>query len=457
MKGAEQSINILADAVQFRTSVGSTRWEFQYSFPDTTLTPTRTPTGDYEGELLCTLRLRTPDGDTITDRWIAAGPLPGLVFKHSRFFTGVRSFELPPGRYHALLNVQDYVNTKRAAMLQFDFDVRGFGQKIEMSDLMFTAPSAGDVVPHYTRNGVVAIPNPRHEFSGTDPNISVYFEVYQALANHADTLAVEFEVLDFALQPVLNQHAKLLGSGNGLVVSESIPAGALRTGVYTLNVRIFQYPTSGNTPIASRSERFYILNPELPPEGTILLTEEQRFLASEWAVCEGSKLKLELELSDVLATKAEKQTLAGLTDVRAQQRYLYRFWQSRDPDLSTPVNERLDEFRSMLKRAQAFYASPAFKDGWRSDRGRTLLKYGPPTQTTQHIQTIDTKPYEEWFYQGIQGGVYFYFVDVQGQANHKLVHSTMIGEVRNEKWFEIYAKAFEPDPMPTRLLTPTAR
>jgi len=81
------------------------------------------------------------------------------------------------------------------------------------------------------------------------------------------------------------------------------------------------------------------------------------------------------------------------------------------------------------------------------------LRFGIPTQVEQFVQTIDTKPYEIWFYQGIQGGAHFYFVDWQLLQNHQLVHSTMIGEVRNTNWFNQYARAFSPNPNPESDLT----
>jgi hypothetical protein len=86
-----------------------------------------------------------------------------------------------------------------------------------------------------------------------------------------------------------------------------------------------------------------------------------------------------------------------------------------------------------------------------------MLKYGRPTQIEQFIQNTDTKPYEIWFYQHIQGGAYFYFVDITLQQNLKLVHSTVIGNVNQPNWFNLYAKAYEPNPNPSNKLRPNQR
>jgi len=266
---------------------------------------------------------------------------------------------------------------------------------------------------------------------------------------------IEYRVLDQVRQEMLTTYRKMLSVDDALLYREDLPAGLLRSGVYTLVVSI--KPLDLSRTLSTREERFYVLNPELPPEGQLLLTEDQRFFASEWSVKSGDQLATELELAKVIASNAEKVTMEDLDSDRAKQRFLYKFWMLRDPDPQTEANERLDEFRKMYQRAQAFYASAAVRDGWRTDRGVTLLKYGLPTQVEQFIQTIDTKPYEIWFYQNVQGGAYFYFVDWQLMQNHKLVHSTVIGEVRDEKWFDRWARAFSPSPNPVQDLLPRSR
>jgi hypothetical protein len=49
------------------------------------------------------------------------------------------------------------------------------------------------------------------------------------------------------------------------------------------------------------------------------------------------------------------------------------------------------------------------------------------------------RPYEIWFYAEIQGGATFNFVDMKDINNHILVHSTAIGELRNDNWYNEFA------------------
>jgi len=85
------------------------------------------------------------------------------------------------------------------------------------------------------------------------------------------------------------------------------------------------------------------------------------------------------------------------------------------------------------------------REGWRTERGRAIIKYGLPTQRDVYYKTSENRAYEEWFYGNIQGGIYFYFVDLSGYGNFIQVHSTAWGEPRNDNWYNEYVIPNNPD------------
>lgn len=444
-------MDFVIDVVQFRGQDQNTRWEFQYAFADTTVSYTVRPDG-FVGELYCKVALsKSGSTDTTYDEWIAEAYSTSSRPTHRQYFSGNRRLSLSPGSYNVSVAVRDLNDSTKKMNIEFVSEVLPFGLQPELSDLMLTLPRPETSGGTFSRNGVDAVPNPRHEMTGQDPVISLYAEVYNAKLNNLDTFAIEYKVVDNVKREVMTTYGKMIGTSDGLVVREDIPAGAIQSGVYGLQVSILSQDLS--TVYSSRTERIYILNPALPPVGSKMSTEEERFLASEWSVKEGEALDHELELAMVLASQGEKITAEGLIETRPKQHFLYRFWLVRDPDATTMANERLDQFRKDYQYAQTFYSSAMMRDGWRTDRGNARLKWGPPTQVEQFIQTMDTRPYEIWFYQNIQGGVRLYFVDWQVMQNHKLVHTTMIGQIRDESWFDRYARAFTPDLHPTNSVT----
>ncbi|MBS1560919.1 MAG: GWxTD domain-containing protein [Bacteroidetes bacterium] len=447
------TIEFVADFMQFRIDSVTTRWEMHYAYPDTAVAYVKDPKGGYLGELYLRVEITTALRDTIVQDWIASSSSATSRFAHKQYYMGVRLFELKHGQYKVRIIGRDLHDSTRNFEKTGSIVIKGVGTAPAVSDIMFTQPlrSVGLEDPRFNRNGVQTIPNPRHECIGTDPSIPIYAEVYNMKRNGIDTFAIEYKVVDAVMHEVMTSYVQRVGTADGLVERVDVPAGVLPSGVYRLQMSLMDKERSKT--YASSTKQFYILNPEQAPQAQAMLSEDEMFLQSEWSTVTGKQLALELELSDILAVPAERTTLAGCTTERAKQKYLFRFWRLRDPEPSTPGNERLDQFRKDFQRAQTYYTSAMFKDGWRSDRGRIILRYGYPTQIEQFVQTIDTRPYETWFYQNLMGGSYFYFVDTSGLGNHKLVHSTLLGEIRDEKWFDNYARVTNQNPDTTRELT----
>lgn len=75
--------------------------------------------------------------------------------------------------------------------------------------------------------------------------------------------------------------------------------------------------------------------------------------------------------------------------------------------------------------------------GFETERGRVYLKYGPPTTIKTKETSPSEYPYEIWQYDKIKNFAnkrfVFYNPDVVGN-NFRLLHSDMLGEIKNFKW-----------------------
>ena len=156
-------------------------------------------------------------------------------------------------------------------------------------------------------------------------------------------------------------------------------------------------------------------------------------MASEFATMNEQELDREFDLSKYIASKAELDHYKSLKGEDAKRKALFEFWNKRDEDKSTPINEvKVEHF----KRVE--YANLTFrngkKEGWRSDRGRVYIVYGAPDEIERHANEIDTKPYEIWQYHSLQGGVEFIFGDRTGFSDYVLLHSTHRSELHDENW-----------------------
>jgi GWxTD domain-containing protein len=112
---------------------------------------------------------------------------------------------------------------------------------------------------------------------------------------------------------------------------------------------------------------------------------------------------------------------------------MFDFWKDRDKVLTTQGE---DPFKQYLNRVdisnQRF--SHANKIGWKTDRGRVFILYGEPSEIERFPNQMDTKPYEIWHYNEVEGGVIFVFADLSGFSDYTLVNSTKRGELQDDNW-----------------------
>ena len=100
-----------------------------------------------------------------------------------------------------------------------------------------------------------------------------------------------------------------------------------------------------------------------------------------------------------------------------KQEYFKRFWKQRDPNPQTVKNELMDEYFKRINFANRNY-SGFTSEGWQTDRGRILIKFGFPDDVERHPFEIDGKPYEVWRYYNLRK--VFLFEDYTGFGDFRL-------------------------------------
>ena len=125
-----------------------------------------------------------------------------------------------------------------------------------------------------------------------------------------------------------------------------------------------------------------------------------------------------LEQIEILASGDEMRRLREAPPEQRADRWI-AFWSRRDPDPSTPENERLEEHYRRVAYARSFLQD-GFRDGALSDRGRIWILHGRPDSidtTAQGFESYTT--YEVWTYRDI--GIVYYFQDTDGFGTYRLV------------------------------------
>jgi len=132
-----------------------------------------------------------------------------------------------------------------------------------------------------------------------------------------------------------------------------------------------------------------------------------------------------------IITPEEKSAFKQLSNDEERDQFIEQFWLRRDPTPDTPENEYKEEHYRRIAYANEHF--PAGIPGWKTDRGRIYIMWGPPDQITSHASggtydrpqeegggTTSTYPFEDWRYRYLEG--------VGQEVNLEFVDTCMCGE-----------------------------
>ena len=130
----------------------------------------------------------------------------------------------------------------------------------------------------------------------------------------------------------------------------------------------------------------------------------------------GANFDTTLEILELIASKDELKPLRQAAEADRPAAWA-KFWAARDPDPSTTENEALAQHLERVQYASKEYSQ--FGAGWRSDRGRIYIKFGPPEQIDSAMDSRAQGQYEIWRY--YTRNLNFVFYDMFGVGDYKLV------------------------------------
>jgi GWxTD domain-containing protein len=125
-----------------------------------------------------------------------------------------------------------------------------------------------------------------------------------------------------------------------------------------------------------------------------------------------------------IISDAERAAFRQLNTDEERQHFIEQFWLRRDPTPGTPENEFKEEFYRRIAYANQHFTGAGGLSGWRTDRGRIYITFGPPDQMEDHPGD-QTRPYpfQQWKYRHIEGvgdGVIVDFVDPNRSGEYRM-------------------------------------
>jgi GWxTD domain-containing protein len=140
-----------------------------------------------------------------------------------------------------------------------------------------------------------------------------------------------------------------------------------------------------------------------PPQGEVSpytrwLQEEAVYIISDW----------------------ERAAFQNLRSDAERRSFIEQFWQRRDPAPGTNENAAREEHYRRIAYANDHFRTPGGKAGWKTDRGRIYIVFGPPDEKEEHPGANGSSPREQWRYRfldGIGRDVSIEFIDKTGSGD----------------------------------------
>lgn len=429
---SQQNFRIEFDYARFSYDDSSKYVEFYYSFYHNQLTPTLIDNQEIVSGILNLVVKNKDDKTEIINKTYQFNNISDTALNNNSLIGNI-GFIIPFGEYVCYVIGKDGNNNSNIDSISFEMNLNKHPENIfSLSDIQIASSikQSDDQNSMFYKNTYEVIPNPSNLFGETIPVIYYYIEIYNLTKNiSSENIKIETQLLNGRNETVLSRSKLLTRKNDAIVDAGILNISKQPTGGYHLLI------TLSDSVINQRytsSKRIFIYNP-LIIDTTISSYSETSMIASEFAVMSIEELDEVFSFSKYIASKQEVTQWEKLTESDAKKNFLFEFWKRRDMDLTTSQNEFKKEYFDRVQKANNNFTTIQRK-GWRTDRGRVFIIYGEPSEIERFPNQVDTKPYEIWQYNQLEGGVVFVFADLTGFSDYSLIHSTVRGELRDDQW-----------------------
>ncbi len=423
------------DYAQFAYDSSSNYVEIYYVFDQGKLTSV-----NKEGELLveAVLSIQITDSTTsdtlVNNQWFIRHPIESLE-NATQSLVGVVSFILPAGTLQCVIKGSDLNNMQNFRTITENIKVKPLiNSSVSISDIQLASKmiqGSENKNSVFYKNTYEVIPIPNLVFGGNQVALFFYSEIYNLSDPKftGDTLKLNEIIFNSRGRIVLEKNKFISRKNDTRVEVGSFILSKLPTDTYTLAISLID--TSKNIGVTS-SKRFFVYNPQVVESDTSFY-EAKPVLSSTFGTMSEEELDDIFDKSKYIATSQEIDKYKKLSGTDGKREFLFSFWNGRDKDPSTKENEFFYDYLKRVEAANNRFSSMQ-KAGWKTDRGRVYIIYGEPSEIERYPNQIESRPYEIWYYNDLEGGVYFIFADLTGFSEYTLVHSTKRGELRDDNW-----------------------
>ena len=344
----------------------------------------------------------------------------------------LKTIYVKPGKYKLKVDYLDLFNAKMQKAISNELTIEIF--KIEPEKLTISNIQLADYINttknknQFSKYGFDVFPHLGNYISNECSVLPFYFETYGTNSSNKK-LKIDYKIISKENNKTIYHIAdsSIEIKGNVTPIVNAIDIKELPTGTYELyiNVKNANYLTNKkfefyryNDNVSTYEKTTKILDPNFHKS---LKTDSLGFYAKS--------------LIPIMYNEDKKILLSLLKEQDSSKirNFIESFWVSTST--FNPYEEWL-RYKNQVLLIEKLYKTHNVH-GFETERGRVYLKYGPPTTIKTKETSPSEYPYEIWQYDKIKNFAnkrfVFYNPDIVGN-NFRLLHSDMLGEIKNFKW-----------------------
>jgi GWxTD domain-containing protein len=337
--------------------------------------------------------------------------------------------KFPVGRYSVKMTARSGL---REGSCLINMVVPSFDStSLDISTLQLAHDIHPDTAGKFIKAGHKVMPNPSGQFSQEANAIYIYAECYNlnTFPESDSSYSMKIDLFDDGGRLARSiPPAKYEKPGPSAAILTGFSTATLKRGIYSVRVTVVD---GSDSVFASKSFALMASRERMRREMLQAILAE--FPQANRIDDEEAAERFKEDIS-FIATSRELQLYNSL-NLEGKANFQRDFWLARDPDTNTPENEyKLEHYRRIKYADDNFGQYKGFIRGWQTDMGRVYILYGEPTEIERYHSSIENRGWERWWYHGLEGGVYFIFVDFEDSGAFRLVHSSKQDEIKDYNW-----------------------
>ena len=419
------------DFCQFKGVNNSYYLEFYIDFPRESITYKATPEGWY-GALIFKVEVKREGMETAVDKWVIEDICenPEDIDEIQRM-VDVRVYNLTPTKYSLEVLVKDSISGGHFSEIT-EIDIKRYPEiHVSVSDIEIASHHIiGELAPKFSRGEYSLVPNPRRIIGEEKPYFFYYFEVYppskiqseDEQSDYTSQFTISRSVLNGIQDTVITLPIITRTAGyQGFAETDTVFIDGLESGSYRFVVSV----TDSDKNVQSSEKVFF---------------DFQREPIAEQFTSKIDSQAVEDELFEIgFMMNSGQRKFVNKLNLKEKAFFLEEFWKLYDDDTLTAEVPLRKTYRERVAEADKRWPTSRRK-GHQTDRGRIHVLFGGCDNYDSFPLQADTKPYEIWTYERLEGGIEFVFVDRSGLGDYELVHSNWKGEINTPNWYEMYVQ-----------------